>query len=104
MAIISKIIQSQPQSQLKLSLAQLSLNLLNFFWQFQPIFGVCLGSKHILGTTYVVEQLSFSILHSILTFECDLILGLFLHFFLVLMVYFWVRKGSKTILGIIHVV
>ena len=38
--------------------------------------------------THVVEQLSFSMFPSILTFDFDLILGLFLIFFLVLMGYF----------------
>ena len=33
-----------------------------------------------MGSTFVVEQLSFSMFPSILTFEFDLILGLFLSF------------------------
>ena len=38
------------------------------------------GKKTFLGSTYVVEQLSFSMFPSILTFEFDLILGSFLTF------------------------
>ena len=38
------------------------------------------GSKHFLGSTYVVEQLSFSMLLSIPTFDIDLIWGPFLSF------------------------
>ena len=33
------------------------------------------GSKTVLGSTYVVEQRSFSMFPSILTFDFDLILG-----------------------------
>ena len=36
-----------------------------------------LGSKIVLGSTHVVEQLLFSIVPSILTFDFDLILGSF---------------------------
>ena len=38
------------------------------------------GSKTFLGYTHVVEQLSFSIFPSILTFDFDLILGSFFTF------------------------
>ena len=37
-------------------------------------------SKTVLGSTHVVEQLSFSMFPSILTFDFDLILGSFLTF------------------------
>ena len=37
--------------------------------------GLWTGSKTVLGSTHVVEQLSFSMLPSILTFDFDLILG-----------------------------
>ena len=40
-----------------------------------------LGLINVLGSTHVVEQLSFSAIPSILTFEFDLILGLFSYFF-----------------------
>ena len=39
-----------------------------------------LGSITVLGSTHVVEQLSFSMFLSILTFDFDLILGSFLTF------------------------
>ena len=38
------------------------------------------GSETVLGSTHVVEQLSFSMLPPILTFDFDLILGSFLTF------------------------
>ena len=43
-------------------------------------FGLSKGSKTVLGSNHVVEQLSFSMLPSILTFDFDLILGSFLTF------------------------
>ena len=51
-----------------------------------------------MGSTYVVEQISFSMFPSILTFEFDLISGSFLNF--------WGPKGLflKTVLGSTHVV
>ena len=42
--------------------------------------GLGLGSTTVFGSTHIVEQLSFSIFLSILTFEFDLILGPFLLF------------------------
>ena len=42
--------------------------------------GLGKGSKTVLGYTHVVEQLSFSMFPSILTFDFDLILGSFLTF------------------------
>ena len=44
------------------------------------MFGVDVGFKNCLGSTPMVEQLSFSIIPSILTFRFDLILGSFLTF------------------------
>ena len=38
------------------------------------------GSKTVLGSTHVVEQLLFSMFSSILTFDFDLIFGSFLTF------------------------
>jgi len=38
------------------------------------------SKKNVLGSTYIVEQPSFSMLHSTLSFEFDLILGLVLTF------------------------
>ena len=42
--------------------------------------GLGKGSKIVLRSTHVVEQLSFSMLPSILTFDFDLILGSFFTF------------------------
>ena len=66
--------------------------------------GVGLSSKNVLGSTNIVAQLSFSMLSSILTFECDFILELFLTF--------WGHNGLfvgsgydlKTVMGSTHVV
>ena len=44
------------------------------------MFGVGDGFKKSFGSTHVVEQLSFSILPLILTFDFDLIFGSFLTF------------------------
>ena len=38
------------------------------------------GLKIVFGSTHVVEQLSFSIIPSILTFDFDLVLGSFFTF------------------------
>ena len=46
------------------------------FWGPNWLFlGLWKGSKTVLGSTHVVEQLSFSMFLSILTFDSDLILG-----------------------------
>ena len=51
------------------------------FWGFNGLFlGSGKGLKTVLGSTHVVEQLSFSMFSSILTFDFDLILGSFLTF------------------------
>ena len=51
------------------------------FWGPNGLFlGLGLGSTSYLGSTHVVEQLSFSLFLSILTFDSDLILGSFLAF------------------------
>ena len=50
-----------------------------------------------MGSTHVVEELSFSKFPSILRFDFDLILGSFIYF-----LGLW--KGSKTLLGSTHVV
>ena len=46
----------------------------------------------VLESIYIVQQLLFSLLLSILTFDFDMILGSFLTF-LALMGYFWVQCG-----------
>ena len=56
------------------------------------LWGLMNGSINVLGSTYLVEQLSFSMILSILTFEFDLFLGLSL-IFGALMGYFW-GKGK----------
>ena len=57
-----------------------------------------------MGSTHVLEQLSFSMFLSILTFDFDLILGSFLNIWgpngLILVL----RKSSKTVLGSTYVV
>ena len=52
-----------------------------------------------LGSTHVVEQLSFSLFLSILTFDFDLILGSFFTFW-ALTVYFGVGEGFKKCFGV----
>ena len=51
------------------------------FWGPNGLFlGSGFGLKTVLGSTHVVEKLSFSMFPSILTFDFDLILGSFLSF------------------------
>ena len=44
------------------------------------LWGLMNGSINVLGSSYLVEQLSFSMILSILTFDFDFILGLFFTF------------------------
>ena len=70
------------------------------FWGPKGLFlGSGNGPKTVLGSPHVVEQLSFSMLPSILTFDFDLILGSFLTFWGPNGP-FWVGYGSKTVLGV----
>ena len=72
------------------------------FWGSSGLFlGLGKGSKPVLGSTHVVEQLSFSVLPSILTFDFDLILWSYLTF-LAIMGYFagWGRV-QKLFLGLL---
>ena len=62
------------------------------------------GSKSIVGSTHVVEQLSFSMFPSILTFDFTLILGLFLTFWGPQELFLGFGKGPNTVLGSTHVV
>ena len=62
------------------------------------LWGVGLSSRTVLGSTHLVEQLSFSMIPSILTFDFYLILGSFLSFFGAIMGYFW-GLGRVTVLG-----
>ena len=57
-----------------------------------------------MGSTYAVEQLSFSLFFSILTFYFDLILGSFFTFWGPNELYLGLGKGSNTVLGSTHVV
>ena len=62
------------------------------FWDPNGLFlGLWKGSKTVLGSIHVVEQLSFSMLPSILTFDFDLMLGSFFTF--------WVPNGLYLGLG-----
>ena len=69
---------------------------MGYFWVF--------GLTTILGSSHVVEQLSFSLFLSILTFDFGLILGSFLTFWGPNGLFLGLWKGSKTVLGSTHVV
>ena len=58
----------------------------------------------VLGSTYVVEQLSFSLFFSILTFYFDFILGSFLTFRGPDGLFLGLGKGSNSVSGSTHVV
>ena len=57
-----------------------------------------------MGSSHVVEQLSFSLFLSILTFDFNLIFGSFLTSWGPNRLFFWVGEGFKTVLGSTHVV
>ena len=57
-----------------------------------------------MGSTHVLEQLSFSMFLSILTLDFDLILGSFLSYWGPNGLFLGLRKSSKTVLVSIHVV
>ena len=57
-----------------------------------------------MGSTHVVEQLSFSMIPSNLTFEFDLISGSFFTFWGPNELFLGLGKGSNTVLGSTHVV
>ena len=61
-------------------------------------------AKTVLGSTHIVEQLSFSMFPSILTFDFDLILGSFLTFWGPNRQFLRLGKGPNTVLGSTHVV
>ena len=68
-------------------------------------FLVGVGFEHFFFmSTHVLEQLSFSMLPSILTFDFDSILALFLTFGVPNCLFLGSGKGSKSILGSTHVV
>ena len=62
------------------------------------------GSNTVLGSTHVVEQLSYSLFLSILTFGFDLILGSFFTFWGPNGLFLGLRKSSKSFLGSTHLV
>ena len=66
--------------------------------------GLGQGSTTDLGSTHVVEQLSFSLFLSILTFDFDSILGSFLNFWGPNGVFLGLGKGLNTVLGSTDVV
>ena len=57
-----------------------------------------------MGSTHVDEQLLFSIVSSILIFDFDLILGLFLDFWGPNGLFLGLGSGSKAIFGSTHIV
>ena len=58
----------------------------------------------VFGSTHIVQQLIFSLFPSILMFDFDLILGLFLTFFCPNGLFLGSMWGSKIVLGSKHVV
>ena len=58
----------------------------------------------VLGSTHIVQPLLFSLFPSILMFDFDLILGLFLTFLGPNGLFLGSMWGSKTVLGSTHVV
>ena len=72
------------------------------FWVPNWLFlGSMWGSKTVLGSTHVVDQLLFSIVSSILTFDFDLMLGSFLTFS-ALLGYFWAwHRAQKLFWGLL---
>ena len=63
--------------------------------------GLGKGLNTVLGTTHVVEQILFSIVPSILTFDFDLILGSFLTFWGPNGLFLELGKGSKLFRGLL---
>ena len=75
------------------------------FWGPHGLFlGSGNGPKTVLGSPHVVEQLSFSMIPSILTFDFDLIWGSFFTFLGPYGLFLGLGKGSETVLGSTHVV
>ena len=58
----------------------------------------------VLGSTHVVEQLSFSMFPSTLAFDFDLMLGSFFYFLGPNGLFLGLGKSSKTVLWSTHVV
>ena len=70
------------------------------FWALLGYFWVGVGTKTVLESTHVVEQLIFSMLSPILTFDFDIIWGLFLTFQGSNGLLFWVGVGFKNCFGV----
>ena len=62
------------------------------------------GSKSVLGSTHIVDQLSYSIFPSILTLDFDSILGYFSTFCGPNGLFLGLGKGPKTVLWSTHLV
>ena len=74
------------------------------FWGLNGLFlGSGKGSKIVLGSTHVVEQLLFSIVPSILTFDFYLILGVIFTFLGPNRLFLGSDQGSKIVLGSPHI-
>ena len=77
---------------------------MSFWGPNQLVWALEQGSTAVFGSTHVVEQLSFSLFLSILTFDFDLILGSFLTFWGPNGLILCSGYGSKTLLGSTYVV
>ena len=67
------------------------------------LFGLGVGSSTVLGSTHLVEGLSFTLFLSILTFDFYFIFGSFLTFWGSNGLFLGLAKGSNTVLGSSHV-
>ena len=74
---------------------------LTFWGHNGPFLGLGSGSTTVLGSTHVVEQLSFALFLSILTFTFDLIFGSFLTFLGPNGLFLGLGKGSKMFWGLL---
>ena len=75
------------------------------FWGPKGLFlGLGKGSSTVLGSTHVIEQFSFFLFPSTLTFDFDSILGSFLTFWGPNGLFLGLEKSRNTFLGITYVV
>ena len=75
------------------------------FWGPNGLFlGSGFSSNIVLGSTHVVEQLSFSWFLSILTYDFDSILGSYFTLWGPNELFLGLEKGQSTVLGCTHVV
>ena len=68
----------------------------DFLGPYWAIFAVGVVFKNALGSTNVVKQLLFTMIPSFLTFEFDLLLGLFLTFWGPNGIFFWAWVWFKN--------